>query len=124
MPFIELGKAFHSLASVARKQKDCAIPEKWLISTERKASVYAKRSAVIANSFKSEKNIKDSISLSERETEVLGDLYHGLSREEIAEVRYLSVNTVKKILQSIYIKLDATNNVDAIRIALEKKLLK
>ncbi|MCL2813195.1 MAG: LuxR C-terminal-related transcriptional regulator [Oscillospiraceae bacterium] len=124
MPFIELGKSFRLLASTVQKQKDCVIPEQWLISTERKASVYTKRSAVIANSFKREKNIKEDVLLSARELEVLNDLYHGLSREEIAEIRYLSVNTVKKILQSIYIKLDATNNVDAIRIALEKKLIK
>jgi DNA-binding CsgD family transcriptional regulator len=32
-------------------------------------------------------------------------------------------NSKKKILQSIYLKLDANNSVDAIRIALENKLL-
>jgi len=52
--------------------------------------------------------------LSAREYEVLTDLYHGLSREEIAAHRFLSINTVKKIFQSIYIKLDASNNIDAI----------
>ena len=123
MPFIELGKEFRLLAAAASGQADCSIPEDWLKKVERKASIYAKKTAVIKNSFKEEKNIKDAISLSEREREVLGDLYHGLSREEIAENRFLSINTVKKILQSIYIKLDAYNSVDAIRIAIDKKLI-
>ena len=54
---------------------------------------------------------------------MLTDLYHGLSRAEIAAGRYLSVNTVKTILHGLYAKLGAENNVDAVRIALEKNLL-
>ena len=123
MPFIEMGKNLRPLINAAASQADTGIPEEWLKSIDRKASIYAKKTAAIMNSFKREQKIDDSIQLSDRETEVLNDLYHGLSRDEIAENRYLSINTVKKILQSIYIKLDANNNVDAIRIALEKKLI-
>ncbi|MCL2775095.1 MAG: LuxR C-terminal-related transcriptional regulator [Oscillospiraceae bacterium] len=123
MPFIELGKNIHLLTVAASNQPGCVIPEEWLKTIERKASIYSKKTAFIRNSFKKDKNMKDNIQLSEREQEVLNDLYHGLSREEIAANRYLSINTVKKILQSIYIKLDANNNVDAIRIAIEKKLV-
>ena len=54
---------------------------------------------------------------------MLKDLYHGLSREEIAANRHISINTVKKTLPAIYAKLDAKNNVDAIRIAMEKNLI-
>ena len=122
MPFVELGKAFPTLASAALEHGNYDIPDQWLARLSRKASVYAKKSAIIANSFKSEKKVNKPIHLSDREQEVLNDLYHGLSRDEIATHRYLSVNTVKKVLQSIYIKLDANNNVDAIRIAIEKKL--
>jgi len=123
MPFIEIGKNLRPLVAAVSEQTDHGIPDEWLKSIDRKASVYAKKTAAIMNSFKREKNIKDTVPLSEREQEVLNDLYHGLSRDEIAENRYLSVNTVKKILQSIYIKLDANNNVDAIRIAMERNLL-
>jgi len=123
MPFIELGRLFHQLAAAAAADAECRIPEEWLAAVERKASVYAKKTAVIANAYRREKRIAESIHLSEREQQVLDDLYHGLSREEIAANRYLSVNTIKKVLQSIYIKLDAKNNVDAIRIGLEKKLI-
>ena len=123
MPFVERGKDLHPLAVAALKQGDCGIPDNWLKKIDRKASVYAKKAAFIINSFKREKNIEDAVRLSDREREVLNDLYHGLSREEIAISRYLSINTVHKIIQSIFIKLDAYNNVDAIRIAGEKNLL-
>ena len=123
MFFIEMGKNLHPLITAALSQTDCGIPGEWLKKIDRKASIYAKKTAVIMNAFNEEKNVKSTVQLSEREREVLTDLYHGLSREEIAENRYLSINTVKKILQSIYIKLDANNSVDAVRIAFEKKLV-
>jgi DNA-binding NarL/FixJ family response regulator len=50
-------------------------------------------------------------------------LYLGLSREEIAASRYLSINTVKTALHSLYNKLNANNNASAVRIAIEKRLL-
>ena len=124
MPFIELGRMFRPLATAVLEHGDCGVTEKWLESTERKASIYAKKAAVIANAFKADNKIKEDVSLSDREIEVLSDMYHGLSREEIAENRYLSINTVKKTLQSIYTKLDAGTNVDAIRIGIERKLIK
>jgi len=117
--FIELGKELHPLVAVARKRADFGISEEWLREIDRRASIYGKKVTVIANAL----NVNEPISLSNREREVLLDLYHGLSREEIAANQHLSINTIKTILQSIYVKLDAQNNVDAIRIALENKLI-
>ncbi|MCL2462448.1 MAG: LuxR C-terminal-related transcriptional regulator, partial [Defluviitaleaceae bacterium] len=123
MFFIELGKELRPLVAAALKEECSGIPEEWLNAIGRKASAYAKKAAVVANVFKNDHSANESVSLSIREREILLDVYHGLSREEIAENRYLSVNTIKKILQSVYTKLDANNNVDAIRIAIEKKLI-
>jgi len=123
VPFIELGKELRPLVAMALKQTNCSIPEEWLKMISRKASIYVKKVGVVVSALKAEANITEAVSLSKREREVLIDLYHGLSREEIAANQYISVHTVKKILESIYIKLDAKNNVDAIRSALEKKLI-
>jgi len=123
LPFIELGREFHPLAVAAAKRPGCTIPAEWRTATDRKAAAYAKKIAVIAEKFKQEQKIEDSIQLSDREREILNDLYHGLSREEIAASRYLSVNTVKTILRSLYTKLDVSNNVEAVRLAIEKKLV-
>ena len=123
MHFIEHGKEMSTLINEVLKRSDSSIPNEWLKEIGRKAAVFAKKAAVVANAIRIKENVKEVIHLSDREKDVLVDLYHGLSRDEIASHRYLSVNTVKKILQSIYIKLDAGNNVDAVRIALDKKLL-
>jgi DNA-binding NarL/FixJ family response regulator len=56
------------------------------------------------------------VHLSPRETAVLNDLYHGLSRSEIAASHDLSINTVKMVLNTIYAKLGVDNLADAIRV--------
>ncbi|MCL1952520.1 MAG: helix-turn-helix transcriptional regulator, partial [Oscillospiraceae bacterium] len=123
MPFIELGKKFHPLAAAAARRAGSPIPRAWLEGLELKASGYAKKLAFVAGAYRKEHGIQEDIHLSEREQQVLTDLYHGLSRAEIAAGRYLSVNTVKTILRGLYVKLGAENNVDAVRIALEKNLI-
>jgi len=123
MPFIELGKAFSPLATAVLDQPQCRIPEEWLKNMQRKASAFAKKAAVISNAFKADMKLKEPISLSPKEREALIDLYQGLSRNEMAVTRHLSVNTINKLLQSLFIKLNANNSVDAIRIAIEQKLI-
>jgi LuxR family maltose regulon positive regulatory protein len=61
--------------------------------------------------------------LSERELEVLRLLATSLSRAEIAEELFISVNTVRSHVKSIYSKLDVHRRLDAIRRAREIGLL-
>lgn len=121
MFFLELGKELQPLIAATLKQEKSFIPQEWLKTISRKGSIYTKKMTIVANAFQS--RIKKIVEISPREKEILLDLYHGLSREEIAENQYLSINTVKKALQSIFTKLDANNSIDAIRIALEKGIL-
>ena len=123
MLFIELGGELHPLIALVLAKKSSKIPKEWLKTIGRKASIYAKQAAVVANAIQSERRETDPIALSEREREVLNDMYHGLSREEIAVNRHLSLNTVKKLLQSTYIKIGASSNVDAVRIAIQEKII-
>jgi len=123
MPFIEMGKHITPIIAAVKKYKSRVIPAKWLSETERKAAIYAKNTAVIEKAFKRENKIEEGISLSEREREILSDMCRGLSRDEIAVYRHLSINTIKKIVSSLYMKLDANNNLDAVRIAFERKLV-
>jgi LuxR family transcriptional regulator, maltose regulon positive regulatory protein len=61
--------------------------------------------------------------LSEREREVLTHLSGMLSTAEIATEMYLSVNTVKTHLRSIYRKLSAAHRSEAVRRARQLKLI-
>jgi LuxR family transcriptional regulator, maltose regulon positive regulatory protein len=61
--------------------------------------------------------------LSEREREVLAHASDMLSTAEIATAMYLSVNTVKTHLRSIYRKLSATHRSEAVRRARQLELI-
>jgi len=132
-PFIELGKDMRTLTSFALKKanpknKDAdmelnSIPKSWLEEINRKSASYAKRLAHFITNYKQANGITDKIVISPREREILTDLSHGLSRTEIAASRNLSINTVKMLINNVYMKLGAENLADTIRIATEKKIL-
>ncbi|MDR2780297.1 MAG: LuxR C-terminal-related transcriptional regulator [Synergistaceae bacterium] len=124
MPFIELGNDMRTLTRAAMRDKDIGIPTQWLELVNRKASTYAKRLILVTLEYKKANNIKDDVRLSPRETEILRDLYDGLSRSEIAANRGLSVSAVKIVLNTIYSKLGANSLADVIRIAINRNLIK
>ncbi|WP_299180890.1 response regulator transcription factor [uncultured Chryseobacterium sp.] len=57
---------------------------------------------------------KDLEDLTERETEVLGLLAQGFLYKEIADKKFISIDTVKKHVGNIYRKLHVSNKVEAI----------
>jgi len=122
-PFVEMGKDMRTLTLKALRDPDCHIPEPWLKSINQKSSVYARHQALLISEFKRANDINVGISLTHRETEVLHDLYKGLSRSEIAANQGLSINTVRLIVNTIYEKLKARNLAELIRIAHEQKLI-
>jgi len=123
MPFIQIGKDMRTLTAAASKNSLCRIPNEWLMEINRKSSTYAKRIAHLISEYKIANNIDNGISLTRRETTVLHDLSHGLSRSEIAASQNISVNTVKMVINNIYEKLNANCLADVIRIAAEHKLI-
>jgi LuxR family maltose regulon positive regulatory protein len=123
MPFIELGKDMRTLTAFAQKEPNGKIPKTWLEDINRKSASYAKRLAHVTAQYKNAFGIASNVSISPRESEILTDLSHGLSRTEIAASRNLSINTVKMLINSIYMKLGAENLADAIRIASERKYI-
>ncbi|MCL2601464.1 MAG: LuxR C-terminal-related transcriptional regulator [Treponema sp.] len=123
MPFIELGKDMRTLTALALKEGGHDIPKVCLEMINRKSSTYAKRLAHIVAKYKQASGITSTAIVSQRESEILLDLSHGLSRMEIAAHRGISINTVKMIINSVYNKLGAENFADAIRIATERKVI-
>jgi LuxR family maltose regulon positive regulatory protein len=124
MPFIETGNDMRTLTRVAMRDGANDIPREWLERINRKAATYAKRALMVFTEYSRANNLGKDLHLSPREVEVLYDVYHGLTRSEIAVSHDLSLSTVKMVLSSIYSKLGADNTADVIRIALERKLIK
>jgi LuxR family maltose regulon positive regulatory protein len=123
MLFIEMGNHMRSIAGAMLKMDDPGIPAEWLESLRSKAATYAKRIAHVKSQYWQDVGKGDNIQLTLKEKEVLLDMSQGLSRTEIASSRGISVNTVKAMLQIIYEKLGADNNMDALRIAISNNFI-
>jgi LuxR family maltose regulon positive regulatory protein len=122
MPFMEMGKNMRTLAAAVLKEKATAIPPAWLERVRRNASGYAKKLFSVTEHYRQpeqgrRQNSRSGMALSRREMEVLTGLSQGLTREEIAGLASISINTVKSVIRSIYNKLGAVNRADAVRIA-------
>ncbi|GHV95968.1 hypothetical protein AGMMS50293_22880 [Spirochaetia bacterium] len=125
MPFTELGKDMRALAGAALKEPSVKIPKPELEKIQRNAALYAKNIFAVSEQYDSSKTQKSKAgsSLSPREMDVLTGLSQGLTREEIARVSSISVNTVKSAIRSVFNKLGAVNRADAVRIAAELGIL-
>ena len=124
MPFIELGEDMRLLSTTALNSAQCSIPKLWLETIRNKASVYAKKLALLKIQYKRLREEAEIPFLSSQELSVLAGISRGMTREEIAKDLSTSINTVKNILKTVYDKLGAYNKADAIRIASGTGLLK
>ena len=123
MPFIYYRKDMRTLAGAALKDEKCEIPEAWLVDIKRKSSALAKKQTHMISEYMAFYNIKEEVLLTKREIRILKELFQGLSRSEIAASQDISANTVKMVINIIYDKLHASNLVDAVRIATERKII-
>jgi len=92
MPFIELGKDMRTLAAVAVSDPDCDIPAVWLETIKRRLSTYAKQQSLVIADYKKSNALDSGRGLTAREKEILGALYRGITRSEIAENLNRSIN--------------------------------
>ena len=122
-PFVWLGKDMRTLVAAAQNEKDFGIPKSWLEMVENKSIAFAKRHAKFISDYRIANDLDGEVILTLRELEVLRYMYLGLSRSEIAANMNISISTVKHYINSIYDKLKARNLADAIRIAIERKLV-
>jgi DNA-binding NarL/FixJ family response regulator len=61
--------------------------------------------------------------LTHREKEILRSIIEGQSNKEISHTLYVSVETVKSHIKSIYHKLQVKNRVEAVTVAIKQNVL-
>jgi LuxR family maltose regulon positive regulatory protein len=122
-PFIQQAKDMRTFIAVALRDAACPVPRKWLEDISYKSSALAKRRAKVISEYKKANNLGEENNLTERETKILKDLSRGVSRLEVAAGQNISVNTVKLVTNIIYNKLGANSLADAIRIAVNRKII-
>ena len=124
IPFVEFGQKTRSILRNMISSGYKGVDMEWLETVHAKASTYAKRHSHLVAHF-SDINEKKTygFSLSSREKELLSHLSQGLTREEIAESMYISPHTVKSMVKTVYNKIGAINNADAVRIATAANLI-
>jgi LuxR family maltose regulon positive regulatory protein len=127
LPFTELGKDMRTLISAALRDRATAIPRDRLEKIRNNASAYARKLFAVGEYYKPPASKRAAgfaaVSLSPRELNILTGLSQGLTREEIAKVSNISLNTVKSVIRNVYNKLGALNLADAVRIATASGLL-
>jgi len=127
LPFIELGKDMRTLTGSVLNEisitNDSSIPKSWLENINHSASTYAKRRSHIVTEFRKAMGIEENVVFSPRESDIIIDLSHGLSRKEIAASRNISINTVKTVIKTIYAKAGADNLPELIHFTTERKMI-
>jgi DNA-binding CsgD family transcriptional regulator len=78
----------------------------------------ANQAAIAIQNTKQVAQLKETDNLSEREREVLALLIQGYTNKQIAEALMVSVNTIKKHVQSIFTKLEVETRAAAVAKAL------
>ncbi len=65
----------------------------------------------------------EEFNLTKRELEILEFIAKGETYQQIADKTFISPKTVRKHIENIYLKLQVHNKVDAVRLAMEKKIV-
>lgn len=87
-------------------------------------SVARKALKLLSTEYNKEKKvIENHYNLTPREIEVLKGLVNGLDYKEIAKTLFVSPNTVRNQITSIYQKLRVSSKVDAVKIAIKNDII-
>lgn len=123
--FVDVGSKMKVLLDLAGQQDKYPFDPEWLDLIEKRSAEYGKRIDTLRALYRKQnpqKTVRDN-PLTKREQEVLQAVARGLTREEIAAEQYVTLNTVKSTIRSIYNKLNANNKGDAVSIAISREYI-
>ncbi len=89
----------------------------------QKEKILEKQVFIDRDEFLPDQAMLASLHISKRELEVLGLINKGLSNQQIADQLFVSENTVKKHVSSLFLKLDVERRTEAIHKARALRLV-
>ncbi len=89
----------------------------------QKEKIVEKEVLIQKDDFTVDQKKLEQLNISKREYEVLQLISKGMSNQQIAETLFVSENTVKKHISSLFLKLDVERRTEAIHKARELNLV-
>ena len=89
----------------------------------QKEKIIEKQVFIPQQDFTLDQKKLDQLNITKRELEVLQLINKGLSNQQIADALFVSENTIKKHISSLFLKLDVERRTEAIRKARELNLV-
>jgi LuxR family maltose regulon positive regulatory protein len=122
--FIDFENDMRTLTLFCIKHGGFGIPMEWLKKINSASSGFARRLSLISADFRRATGIDLPVNISSNEKKVLYALYEGYTQSEIASDYNLSQNTVKTIIRTLMIKLNARRQSELVHNAIELALIK
>lgn len=125
-PLIELKESLFPILDLVKESQDKRFDLLWIQHLEAKTKEFMRNLDKISrekDDSQHERDTRQYMKLTKRETQVLKLLANGLSRSEIAANLNISVSGVQKFLSNIYLKLGAKNGTDAVSIAYSLEII-
>ena len=89
----------------------------------QKEKIVEKQVFIPQQDFTLDQKKLDQLNITKRELEVLQLINKGMSNQQIADALFVSENTIKKHISSLFLKLDVERRTEAIRKARELNLV-
>lgn len=89
----------------------------------QKEKIVEKEVFIPQSNFSLDEKKLEQLNITKRELEVLQLINKGMSNQQIADALYVSENTIKKHISSLFLKLDVQRRTEAISKARELKLV-
>jgi LuxR family maltose regulon positive regulatory protein len=121
--FVDFENDMRTLTRYCLNNGGFGIPMDWLKAINLASSNFARKLSILLTEFQKDNGLVPTVSLSPNEKKVLNALYRGYTQSEIATEYNLSQNTVKTIIRTLKVKLNANRQAEFVHNAIELSLI-
>lgn len=123
MPIVEMGRLVRNIVPFLLEHAP-DLPAAWLKMLRTKATTFRKRIQIVRVGYEQDSGMHiPNEKLTLREKEMLRNIAHGLTREEVSVEMGLSINTIKTMSRVVFAKLGAINSSHAVYLAIKDQII-